>query len=156
MSMIELFVKIVPSSMFDWVLNVPVPVNNHNIHHTSLYESNKCSPWPFDKISTFWIALINTIHKFIIFTHSPREKCPYFEIFLVRNFRHSDWIRTIKTPNTNTFHTVIISGFSKASPFSRSIYSTVFLNRALLTLQNKSHLPLKISHQLLNYRFSKI
>ena len=29
-----------------------------------------------------------------------------FGVFLVRIYLHSDWIRTRKTPNTDTFHTV--------------------------------------------------
>ena len=31
-----------------------------------------------------------------------------FGVFLVRIFPHSDWIRTRKTPNTDTFHAVLV------------------------------------------------
>ena len=33
-------------------------------------------------------------------------KVSVFEVFLVRIFRHSDWILTRKTPNRDTFHEV--------------------------------------------------
>ena len=40
-----------------------------------------------------------------------REKCLYSEFLLVRFFPHLDWIRTRKTPNTDTFHAVFKKRF---------------------------------------------
>ena len=46
----------------------------------------------------------------------PTAKKVYiFGVFLVRIFPHSDWIRTRKTPNTDTFHAVTFIAWTQNS-----------------------------------------
>ena len=76
------------------------------------------------------IDFLNTCSRFLIFSHcSLREKCPYAEFFW--SAFSSIWtecrkIRTRKTPNTDTFHAVIIQRLDHILPRNKYIQERLF------------------------------
>ena len=60
-----------------------------------------------------------------------------FGVFLVRMFLHLDWMRTRKSPNTDTFHEVITVAFKKMLGFillTKALIAYKFLCRHILKM----------------------
>ena len=90
---------------------------------------------------------IHTYYCSGVILENEREKCTawkvsIFGVFMVRIFPHLEWIRTRKTQNMDTFHTVLIPRFCQWMEIISLSFPSIMITTYLVTLRLSSWIQL--------------